>query len=607
MKRALLIASRTYGLTGMNHDLGLMCDVLVKMNFQITCLQGAEASRAGILDGFSRLLSQSSRDDAILVYYTGHGGRAINPDWTPHSNHARYLQFIVPTDMEESQPGDFRGIMDLELTWLSNRLCEKCPNVVFALDCCHAARLVRASKSRPKALPEPWTRGIVEHLNWLKAEDSYTTNASNVLAVRLTAAGASQSAYEDPSGEFGGYFTEALAEALDQVIHTPVSWAVIGRWVREQVLVMEPRQRPELEGPVERLLFSLETQSSAGSYTFFYDGDEVEIPSMRGGRLHGVATGNLYAVMDLDHGSRIATVGAGEGLGGISRVEILNRDPVDGSPLIALREMATLRRVALSVDHLPHLAQLLEKHPLLEWADPGAHGVMANITQVSGGICVSDSTGRALHSKPIGEMDALKILSQMARACAVREISETPQTRLTHAWAFEWGLVKPGRLSPLGTFPSLVEGDRIYVRFANQSQVPLFIHLFDVGLSMRVAQLNASARSGYELAPGESWCFGGQPGLKPVGAALGWPDLTPRDGARLETLIAIISDKPLDLSVLEGNCLPARGCGKSLLEQTIFRKCIGSRRSGQHQTTDVCYAVKRLDFELAPKNIGMID
>ena len=78
-KRALLIGSQTGALRGVGTDLRRMTQVLAREAFSIDERSGSSATRDGILDGYRALIRASGGADAILVYYSGHGGIAASP------------------------------------------------------------------------------------------------------------------------------------------------------------------------------------------------------------------------------------------------------------------------------------------------------------------------------------------------------------------------------------------------------------------------------------------------------------------------------------------------------------------------------------------------
>ncbi len=617
MRKALLIGSQTFGLKGVNHDLDLMERTLGELDFTPIRRGGETATREGILEGWRRLIREAQPEDAIVIYYAGHGGRAPNPDWKKGSSEPRHLQFIVPTDMERNAEAEFRGILNLELSLLLASLTARCGNVAVLLDCCHAARLVRGARGRPRALAQEWREGIGSHLARIKSEIGTDLRhiESNPHAVRLAAAGAHQSAFEDPGESLGGYFTEALAEGLAQVKTTPVSWEILGRWVREQVLIMEPRQRPELEGPVERLLFQKEEEASSemratpkSGLTFFCDGPKADLPSLRGGRLHGVAVGNRYALLELGQAGdkrRVATAEVTRVLGGVSRVRIEGDMPRDGATAQPLRELFPKRTVRLEAGVPEKLFELITRSPLLEVAPSSSRSFMARVAPSEGGVCIFEQTDAPLTYPTKRLAVILENLTRMAHASTLRELRAPLPSRLQPLFGLEWGTVEAGgrKLLKRSLSGSFQVGDRIFVSLSNRGSTHLYANLYDIGISRKVTLLNDSARSGHELQPRETWCFGYRVADGLRGIPLSWPPRVPATHPRLETLVAILSDRPLDLTVLENRGVKRQGgYALSSLEKTLRARCLGGTRSQESgQGEDIRYAIRHLDIELWPR------
>ena len=76
-KRALLIGSQTYGLAGVNGDVALMAETLEARGFETEVRIDDDATRAGIIAAYERLIEEtpSGSTDPVVIYYSGHGGR----------------------------------------------------------------------------------------------------------------------------------------------------------------------------------------------------------------------------------------------------------------------------------------------------------------------------------------------------------------------------------------------------------------------------------------------------------------------------------------------------------------------------------------------------
>lgn len=241
---ALVVGSETGGLSGVDSDVDLLSDRLRRRHFDVRALTGAQASRSGILAAYEALIADCQAGDTAVVYYSGHGSRRVTPEST--------VQFIVPTDMDQSTEDDFRGILAEELSLLQWRLTQRTANVTTILDCCHAARMSRDASLLPKARPCAWpTAGLLARRQAVLEHPAAAAmqGESNPLAVRLVACGPEQVAYETESRAFGGrhgLLTEALVLVLDGLVDDRVTWAGMLPPIAGRVGSI---QRPQLEGP----------------------------------------------------------------------------------------------------------------------------------------------------------------------------------------------------------------------------------------------------------------------------------------------------------------------------------------------------------------------
>ncbi|MDG4766816.1 caspase family protein [Solwaraspora sp. WMMD406] len=273
-RSALLIGSQTYGLSGVGNDVDTMADLLDRRGFTVTRRECAQATRAEILDAYERLIRDTRADDAVVLYYSGHGGLAVAPPDLARASRTSgatrsagvgrgappKLQFIVPTDYAESTESDFRGITGAELSVLLVRLANVTNNITVVVDACHAAHVSRDDELVVKALRGRTYIDIEEHLSRLRRQGLDTAVRDvlgNQRAVRVVACGRDQSAYEhtNAASRRTGVFTEALARTLTETGEQPATWAGLLSRVRERVWDAVPWQRPEAEGPAHRLLF----------------------------------------------------------------------------------------------------------------------------------------------------------------------------------------------------------------------------------------------------------------------------------------------------------------------------------------------------------------
>ena len=500
-RRALLIGCPVGALRATERDVGSVGAFLEAHGFSVDARCGPAATRDAILDGYRRLVADSGDGDAALVYYSGHGGLAVNP--APEPGEPEQFQFIVPIDIARSTDAEFFGITSLELSALQAELTARTANVTVILDCCHAARMSRAADPRlmVKALPAPWALGVGAHVERLRAAGRFaapTQAEGNPLAVRLVAAAHEQSAFEYLDGEMqpAGLFTESLLLALREADGLPVSWQAVARRAAERVLEIAPDQRPDVEGPLRRRLFALDEVDAVGATVYAsLDG----VPALRGGRLLGMTEGDEYA--------------------------------------IALPDRRVIARV----------------------------------------VEVRSSWARVTIDPP-GEIPlGVEAVPLAGRASSLRDLaSGTGAAALAASWRVSWGLVARGAAAELpASGAALHAGDHFWIRFDNASTDPLYLSIYDVGVAGRGSLLSASEGSGIRVEPGKQVTIGELPGRGLCGVPLGWPAAVPRDAPRGETLIAVVTDAPVDLR--------------------------GAERSAQRPPAEARYAVARLEFMLDPE------
>ena len=329
-RRALILASQTYGLQGCDADAELMRATLSARGFECDVRTGGDATRAGILDGVDRLAAASGPGDAAVVYYSGHGGRVARPDAAERRATGRsgYFQFIVPFDIDESGPDDFRGLLSEELSALQARLTDAftsrgaTPNVTTILDCCHSGYLARDTTLVPRFVELDAKMfpllGIRVRAGQLDPGGGLRTNPH---AVRLVACQEEQSAFEKPSARGGrhGVLTDAFATLLDGLGDRPVSWTVAGDALRRAVQLVAPDQRPDVEGPDSTLLFSVEREPAI-------------VPTVPVERRDGMLVIEAASVLGLAAGDEVALVDA---VGGADVGRARVRAVVEGTATLA--------------------------------------------------------------------------------------------------------------------------------------------------------------------------------------------------------------------------------------------------------------------------------
>jgi hypothetical protein len=580
-RRALLIGSQTYGLGGCDADVALMAEVLTARGFEaIDTRTGDDASRAGLIDGLESLIAAVDTGDAVVVYYSGHGGRVVRPDFDARkaAGLSVHFQFIVPYDMTDSDIGDFRGLLSEELTQYQRRLSDAfrrvgdVPNVTTILDCCHSGYMARDVEARPKSVDFEAKmfrmRGIREHVQTLGAAAELGGLRTNPDAVRLAACQPEQSAFEIPSTRGGrhGALTDALASVLAQLGPTPVSWAVIGDLVRRRVRALMPEQRPEVEGPTSRLPFSSESVAAPTALPVaLVDG----VAQIEAAQLLGISVGDEFRVIAAGGTEAIGTAVVSNVDGGNA---VLAVSPDKARTALANGAIAVPTRVGLpkapvGVDGTDASSDALRSrirssNRIAVSDEPS--GVIARVAPAEGGgLTLFDHVGAPWRTGEFADDDGghrrvVQVLEAIAVGHRLVDLASGHGTNaLDAAVAIDFGVIDGSTRRPLDRHGAqLTAGAHVFLTLRNLSPESLFAWVFDVGVSGRSSLITNAAPSGTMLGPA-----GAEDDTLPVwgpeGEPLFWPDdvpTTPSPGgigaARDETFVVILADRRSDLSSL---------------------------------------------------------
>lgn len=618
---ALLIGAELDGLIGVGNDLDMMATALASRGLAVSRCAGKDATRAGILAAYERLIDITEAGDVAVVYYSGHGGSVRPPGVA--SRDLLDMRFIAPIDYYDSRPDDFRGIAAVELSVLLARLTTKTNNVVVLLDCCHAAHMSRDHELRVRALSRlVHYEQLRDHIDRLLQAGQLRTEllapTGNPHAVRIVACAPEQSAFEyrNRDDQPIGILTESLTMALAEAGDEHVTWATLMERVRRRVVTLAPAQRPEVEGPARRLLFDTVEEDPLTTLR------AAAIPDGRVrlecAPLLGVRHGDTFSIMPPGHAVVVAAEKVGDLV--VDRVEPL---AAEGSvtfnngwtnvPLGARAHRATAVAPGIPVllpDHDPRAADLVRAvatAPMLRFAGPDEPWSAAVRVRDSGELSVSDRIGPVTPPRPadaIGIATVVRDLTALARASALRDLVGDVTWALDAPITVEWGLALDGRGSPLANAGALVPaGAEIYVCVRNHGADPIYVSLVDIGVSGRITVLTRSSPSGVKLTSGAAHVYGyDEVNRVLTGMPLTWPEGLDATFARQETVLLLVTSAPQDVGVLEQDgAHRSSTAAMSPLQRMLDQIASGRVRdlSGRFDPI-VRYDVHAIDFELDP-------
>ncbi|MEY9893391.1 hypothetical protein ABIA31_007071 [Catenulispora sp. MAP5-51] len=633
--RALLIGGAVESLTGVENDVAAMAEALSARGLTVEPpLTGKDATRAAILEAYERLIASVAPGEAAVVYYSGHGGRALPPAAGSGSRSGSGpepmdLQFIVPYDFDESGPDDFRGITSVELSVLLARLTVRTDNAVAIFDCCHSGRISREDRLRVKATSRTTTYGdLSAHIEKMRGQGLRTDlvpATGNPKAVRIVACAPEQLSYEYPGmgGKQIGIMTEALTLALKAAGTERVSWATLLDAVRLRVSSLVSGQRPEAEGPSRRLLFETEGDDRLDSLPVTVVGDgRVRLDCAP---LLGVRQGDTFTVLspaqDTIGDLTVDRVGPFSAQGEVAFAAGITEVPVGAR---ARRITAAAPKLVVSVPpDIPHGAELdraLAASPLLRTAAGDEPWAARLRIDDDGAVTVADRVGALHEPRPSGEAGlakAVRDLERLARAEALRGLDADTRWSLNASNASnasitcEWGLVQGGERRPLPASGALVEAGRpVYISVRNHGETPVYATLVDIGIAGKISVLTELAPSGVRLARGEQqeyvYGFDDITGVL-AGVPLDWPDGLDPVHTRMETVLLFLTSEPQDFSALSqpgiarSAAQSAAAAQASPLSVVLDQIATGRTRDLRGVASSaVRYDVRKVEFELEP-------
>ncbi|MEU6370165.1 caspase family protein [Streptomyces sp. NPDC046931] len=618
--RALLIGAQTYGLTGVHTDVEVMAETLGARGCTTlrTCTEG-DATYEGITEAMNRLRADTRPGDGVVVYYSGHGALLGE------------LQYLVPVDMGDSTPTDFRGYLAEELTAAVRALRERTPNLTVILDSCHSGGAVReaAYESGRWALKSVELPAVARDAGLARAARLARPGGPLVPGVvRLTACQQHGSAYEAelvPGKGRQGVFTAALAEFLRPRRHPRVPWSVLIARVRDRVKQQQVRQWPDAGGPSGRLPFSLDEPAEperlplvrrdgrfavpGGAVFGLGVADQVSMVFPGSGTRHGGTGTSVPATVDEmragDALLRPATSALASPAAGDLRTALLP----PGAHALAVR-VHDRRRVLIDAEDplAGALREELARCPRLAETDD-AQDAFATVRAHDGTCAVLNPEGlpfrypsEAAHASPSG---LIALLEELARGERVRRLGDPPRPGRLEADPDI--LIEARQPATSGHWRELHaagerlhHGDHYRVTVTNRSGVPLYFWVIGVGLSGRTSLVTNDQPSGYRLEPHGAEHRGTRT-TPPV--TIYWPSDVPEQGPRPETIHVLVGDRPMDLSGLASRERSAHTAGPTL--SALLREVWeGTRDQMLEVGEEFHYRVKTVHADALPEPEG---
>ncbi|VUC27851.1 unnamed protein product [Clonostachys rosea] len=612
-KRALLIGSTYDGLRGPPNDVEDMAEALGKWGFTtINKCVGEDATYDGILTAWKETIKNTSSEDTVVIYYSGHGGlvedAAPDPD---ESTPARY-QFIVPVDYLATPEGGgeaiFNGILDVQISHFLHEITKITHHVTTIFDCCHSGSMARdpvhSDLAKVRSVGKVRHDKISERVESLRRErslplsDRALDEDGNRFVVRIAATSSSLPAWEDCSRDtWAGSMTKALVQALKEALsdsnehseHTAAaSWKTIVTLVRERVKVDFPQQDPHVDGPSVRRLFSLEESNT----TSFVLKKEEDCVMLQAGRIAGVHEDNVYDLMPhgsehVDKKKRIGRATVRDVLSLKSGVELElfpAKDPIPKSGVVAFLEHEAfpkwpvqvpkgseeLCRAVQGSKYIRASAEGAKESPVAKfWREGDDWTLSSNALSAEWDVRILTINTSKETSAPQCYEKLVQAADNLARAQRLLALVPGDDEKLDDDVAIEIVQVKkrrPGDLIPIDGSGSMAEGDRIFFLLRNRSKKTLYASIYNINVYGHISCVHSRKTTSIELLPlqckavGAGRMFGKRyahlegstwpSDAQADGLPISWPEGISRDQQICDRLVVILTEERVDLGHL---------------------------------------------------------
>lgn len=504
----------------------------------LTFLLDEAATRDGILAGLKRLLDRAQAGDSLLFYYSGHGSQTPDEDGDEADG---MDETIVPHD---SGRGDHpsRDILDDEIHAWILKASAVTPDLTLIADTCFSGGLARQGPREkwiaPDRLPSaagPARRsrsgagpGFVEKgpSGFLPLSDRYTL---------LAACRSRESAKELPSAPHGAFtfclcqeLLRAPKDATYRDVLEPARVAVAAAGVRAQT--------PQLEGARDRFLFGV-TGIEPARY-LSVESREGSRVRLGGGALHGVGLGSRWEIYP--SGTRQA--GGAEPLGAVrvtavqgvsAEAEIEEEKGTIEPPARAFehskgpeshRLSVSLETAGLATPARIDLSGRLRRSRELRFVEDGGPAE-ARITATERDWTVEGGSGLLIPPVPrLQPGSPAQLVADLETHARFRQIlaitdggEENPlrgclQVQLLRRAAD--GAIEPAPAEKATGEIVYREGEYVALRVVHHAGVPLYLHVFNLGLGGGIRLFHPIAGSNKPLVPGKTFEIGVEAGRR---------------------------------------------------------------------------------------------
>ena len=505
---ALLIGASTRGLGGVEASVERFAALMESRGIVTTKLLSSSASRDEVMSTLDQIGLTLREDEPLVLYYAGHGHL-----WFPPDGHPPQVILILP-GTRTSTGQSFLGILGPELTQKLRSLSEITRNITTIFDCCHSEAVLQGAE------PDEATPRVLERLRRqagaaiaARARRRASTAGPRGLdtIVRVVAT----STYERAGGlgrgrDAVGLMTHTLVDVLED--HPGEPWIAVLARLRARVRARRRTQRPDVQGPWQRLPFSLERRTSLPELQLCLPVPEVW--ALQGTALLAAQPGDVYQLSSspgspLTVDARVIEVQP-------LRVVLQTQEP--SSRILHGQEVlwAQFRR-----PHTPYLVRLCSSlaperlHDAIDpriyelSTSPDGRALAATLERDSARVCVHDYLGdrvAVLSESPTrAELEPWLLRASTFRRCVENLRYEKS---FADAYTLRWGVEGSDEdLCTSGSSPaSVASGSEIWIEISNsgRSYFDIFVAAYRIDSTRRFQAIFGPSSSGVQLRAGTS-------------------------------------------------------------------------------------------------------
>ena len=203
-------------------------------DLKLKTLLDAQATRAGVIDGFAHFAAAEA-NDICLLYYSGHGAQMPAPKEFWNQETDRKCETWV---LHDSRTPGGRDLADKEISYLLHTHTKGAGQVLVISDSCHSGTISRTAKMMPRMAPDananPRFEDFLGHESYRKEGEFRHPPLRD--HITLSACRAEQLAMEMPiNGVPRGLFTHHLLATMGSVNLAELSYAELAERVRVRV------------------------------------------------------------------------------------------------------------------------------------------------------------------------------------------------------------------------------------------------------------------------------------------------------------------------------------------------------------------------------------